>query len=55
MHSTTLGNMMRKLTLAARSAGINHVAITGTVKTDIMVAITATSNVNARSPLAAVT
>ena len=37
----TLVNMVNKLTLAVWNAGINHVVITGTVKTDRVVAITA--------------
>ena len=55
INKTTLGNMVRLLTLAVWNAGISHVVITGTVKTDIVVAITAINNVNARLPLAAVT
>jgi hypothetical protein len=55
MNRMTLVNMVNKLTLAVWNAGINHVVITGTVKTDRVVAITAINNVNARLPLAAVT
>jgi hypothetical protein len=55
MKRMTLANMDRQLTLAVWNAGINHVVITGTVKTEIVVAITAINNVNARLPLAAVT